>query len=394
MKTHPLILMYMHYYYSSDLHRGIAQYALESGWSLNTSMYRSGFFPERRWDGIVGCFQEKDMFFDNLIEPKGIPAVSLTATELMPCVLPDNHAIGAAGAEHLLELGYKNFAFYFWQSKTHEMIRAQALREKLNLDIHRFFRINHTKTPRVRFQKTNTRIRILKRFLESAPKPIAIMAPLDDLAVEIIDLCETMGFNVPKEVGVLGVNNDRLICNFTPVPLSSIDDDEFKIGYEGAALLDRIIQGGSPPKNSLLIPPKGIVPRKSTDRLDITEVPDRHVAIAVRFIAEHYTEPIQTEDVAAASGISKRPLQNRFSQHMGRSIHEQIVRKRIEHAKGLLRTTDFKTAYIAMESGFGSRERFSKKFKMVVGMTPIEYRRQNPFSPGSDAAATETGFPN
>jgi LacI family transcriptional regulator len=309
------------------------------------------------------------------VKPNKIPAVSLTVSDLLPCVLPDNSAIGSLGADHLIELGYENFAFYFWQSETHELLRAKAFEEKLNPDLHHFYRINFTKTPRTRTQNLETRLRVLRRFLERAPKPIAIMAPLDDLAAEVIELCDDMGLNVPKEVGVLGVNNDGLICDFTPVPLSSIDDNEYRIGYEGAALLDCILKGRELPINRPLIQPQGVKIRKSTDLLEITEVTDRRVAMAVRFIAEHYLTPIKTDDVAAATGISKRPLQDRFTRHVGRSIHEQIVHKRVEHSKTLLRTTDDKTSYIAMVSGFGTRERFSKTFKQVVGINPIDFRQ-------------------
>lgn len=376
MKKSPRILMFMQYYYSENLHRGIAQYALEAGWSLNTSMYRGGQCPDRQWDGIVGSFNEPDDFFNSFVKSRHIPAVSLTASADLPCVLPDNTAIGTQAAEHLIELGYKNIAFYFWQSKTHELQRAAALQARLNPRVHRFYRINHTKQPRVRIQQIETRLCVLRKALKQLPKPVAIMAPLDDLAVEIIDVCVDMGLNVPKEVGVLGVNNDKLICQFTPVPLSSIDDNEFKIGYEGAALLDRIMQGKKPPKKPHLIQPKGVEIRKSTDLLDITEVPDRRVAIAVRFIAENYTKPIQTDDVAKAAGISKRPIQDRFLRHIGRSIHDQIISKRINHAKTLLSSTDYKTSTVAEKSGFGSRERFSKTFKQITGLTPVEYRTQ------------------
>lgn len=377
MNPHPRILMFMQHYYSSDLHRGIAQYALEAGWSLNASMYRSDLFPTRRWDGIVGCFQETDPFFDSFVKPNKIPAVSITENNDLPCVLPDNHAIGALGAEHLLELGYRNFAFYFWHSKRHETIRAEGLEQKLNPNIHSFYKINHTKTPRIREQKIQTRLRALRRFLERAPKPIAVMAPLDDLAIEVIELCQDMGLNVPKDVGVLGVNNDRLICDFSAIPLSSIDDNEYKIGYEGARLLGRLMQGSKTQKKPILIQPQGVEIRKSTDLLDITEVPDRQVAVAVRFIAENYTKPIKSDDVASATGISKRPLQDRFARHIGRSIHDHIIHKRIEHAKKLLRTTDYKTAHVAMESGFGSRERFSKSFKQITDMNPVEFRNSH-----------------
>ena len=370
------ILMFMHHYYSTNLHRGVAQYALEAGWSLNTSMYRSGEVPARQWDGVVGCFEEKDTFYEHRVSPYHIPAVSLTETRLAPCVLPDNAAIGSMGAEHLLELGYKNIAFYFWQSKAHELERAEGLTRRLNPELHRFHRINDTEHPRVRIQPMETRLRIAARAIKRLPKPLAIMAPMDDLAVELIDLCIDMGLSVPEDIGVLGVNNDRLICDFTPIPLSSIDNNEFRIGYEGAARLDRIMQGKERTAGVRRIPPERVVVRKSTDLLDIAEVPDRHVAVAVRFIADHYREPIQTKDVVATTALSKRPLQQRFLRYMGRSIHEQIMHRRIEHAKNLLRSTDYKTSHVALESGFASREHFSRAFLAATGMAPIDYRRQ------------------
>jgi len=375
MKSRPHILMYMQFYYSSELHRGIAQYAMEAGWSLNTSMYRSGQLPHRKWDGIVGAFDNNDEFFTGFVKPNRIPAVSLTETKSLPCVLPDNTAIGTLGAEHLIELGYKNFAFYFWQSKRHEELRAAALQAQLNPQIHRFFSINHAAVPRVRRQQMTVRLRMLRRQLHKLPKPIAIMTPMDDLAVEVIELCDEMGLKVPQEVGILGVNNDKLICDFTQVPLSSIDNNEFKIGYEGAALLDRIMRGAKPPRQARLIPPTGVEIRKSTDLLEITEVPDRQVAYAVRYIAEHYQDAIHTAEVARQAGVSKCSLQDRFIRHMGRTIHDQILNKRIEAAKQLLRTTELKTAAIASESGFGSRERFSKAFKQFTKLSPVAYRQ-------------------
>jgi len=374
MRSRPHIFMYMQFYYSSELHRGIAQYAREAGWSLNTSMYRSGHLPNRKWDGVVGAFDEHDDFYNQFVRPNRIPAVSLTETRSMPCVLPDNTAIGAMGAAHLIELGYKNFAFYFWQSKRHEQVRAEAFRNTLESKNHRFFSINHTTTPRVRQQQMITRLGVLKRQLKLLPKPIAIMAPMDDLAVEIVDVCAGMGLKIPQDIGILGVNNDSLICDFTPVPISSIDDNEYRIGYEGAALLERIMRGKKPPKAPLLIQPKGVHIRKSTDLLDISKAPDRQVAIAIRYISEHYSEPITTKDVVREAGVSQSSLQERFVRQIGRTIHEHILRKRIDCAKKLLSTTTDKTASIAREAGFGSRERFSKAFKMATGLNPVDYR--------------------
>jgi len=365
----------MQYYYSQSLHQGVAQYALEAGWSLNTSNYRSGMLPERSWDGIVGCFQEKDAYYTEFVKPRGIPAVSLTVSDELPSVLPDNEAIGSMAADHLLELGYKNVAFYFWQSTRHELERAESLEKHLAGGIRSFYRINYAAKPRIRLQSMESRLRSARRRLEKLPKPIAIMAPMDDLAVEILEICEDMKLDVPGEVGVLGVNNDDLICNFTTVPLSSIDDNEWKIGYEGAALLDRIMSGADTPERPVLIPPNGVHVRKSTDLLEISDVSNRNVAAALRFISEHFGEPITTNDVAVSSSLSKRHLQAVFSRHVGRTVHDQIMLKRIQHAKTTLRMTDLKISCVATECGFRSREGFSRSFKQIAGLTPAEYRR-------------------
>ncbi len=373
MKPRPRILMYMQFYYSGNLHRGIAQYAMEAGWSLDTSMYRSGLVPNRKWDGVIGSFAERDAFYSSFVQPNHIPAVSLTSTDVVPCVLPDNLAIGKLGAEHLIGLGYKNFAFYFWQSKLHEKLRAKAFKDNLKNGIHRFYKINDTLGPRVRRQSVLARLSGLRRRLQRLPKPIAIMAPMDDLASEIVDLCTDIGLKIPEDVGVLGVNNDKLICDFAPVPISSVDDDEFKIGYEGAALLDRIMKGEAPPLQPLLVQPKRVEIRKSTDLIAITTVPDRQVVVAVRYITQHFGSTINTSNVARAAGVSTQSLQGRFVRHMGCTIHDYIFNKRIEHAKLLLQNPDNKVASVGEASGFGTRERFSRAFKEVVGMNPRTY---------------------
>lgn len=367
----------MQSYYSVNLHRGIAQYAREAGWHLNASMYRNNELPQLKWHGVIGCFQQNDPVITSFIQPHRLPTVSLTHCNELPCVLPDNRAIGSMSADHLLELGYKHFAFYFWESSEPELLRAEALQKRLNPALHTFRNINPSKTPRIRSQSINRRLTFLRHAIKKMPKPVAILAPFDDLAVEVMEVCLDMGLNVPKDVGILGINNDALICDFTPIPLSSVDNDEFRIGFKGAELLDKLMRGQSPATRPILIKPRGVEVRKSTDLLDITDVPDRPVARAVRFIADHYKESIQIRDVAAEAGISKRALHIRFTRHMGRSIHEQIILKRIEYARFLLKTTDCKTTSIALASGFASRERFSVAFKQATGMNPSEFRKMN-----------------
>jgi LacI family transcriptional regulator len=159
------------------------------------------------------------------------------------------------------------------------------------------------------------------------------------------------------------------------VPLSSVDDDLEMQGYQAARLLDRLMNHEPAPAAPVMIPPKGIVTRASTDILAIS---NRDIAIALGFIWQHYTEPIQTAHVAEATGVSRYHLMRLFQAHLGRSISDEITHKRIEHAKQLLVDTDLKAWQIAEQTGFSSIVHLSTTFSRIVGLAPSHFRNQQP----------------
>jgi len=107
-------------------------------------------------------------------------------------------------------------------------------------------------------EKESQLIPWLSRQLTSLPKPVAVFSEYDDFAVEVLNACDSSRTPVPEQLAVLGVGDDPLRCEFAPVPLSSIDDDEEVIGYEAAALLGRLMNNERPPTNPILIPPAPI----------------------------------------------------------------------------------------------------------------------------------------
>ncbi len=62
---------------------------------------------------------------------------------------------------------------------------------------------------------------------------------------------------VPDEVAVIGVDNDEYLCHLSIPPLTSVDVNAEQIGYEAAALLDRMMQGRKPPTK-----PQQLAPRR------------------------------------------------------------------------------------------------------------------------------------
>ena len=85
----------------------------------------------------------------------------------------------------------------------------------------------------------------MARWLKRLPKPIAIMTCHDDRGLQVLDACHRVGLTVPDQVAILGIDNDPFLCNLSNPPLSSIDVNPERIGYEAAAVLDRLMQGAA-----------------------------------------------------------------------------------------------------------------------------------------------------
>lgn len=59
----------------------------------------------------------------------------------------------------------------------------------------------------------------------------------------VLNDCDDVGVSVPEEVAVLGCDNEPLIWDYAPVPLSSIDNNMELQGYEAAKLLGQLMNG-------------------------------------------------------------------------------------------------------------------------------------------------------
>ena len=59
----------------------------------------------------------------------------------------------------------------------------------------------------------------------------------------------------PAEVAVVGVDNDEVLCELSSPPLTSVVPTTFRIGYEAAAWLDRMMRAHKPPKRDHLATP-------------------------------------------------------------------------------------------------------------------------------------------
>jgi AraC family L-rhamnose operon regulatory protein RhaS len=101
------------------------------------------------------------------------------------------------------------------------------------------------------------------------------------------------------------------------------------------------------------------------------------VASAIRFMEEHYREPLRVEQVAASVFLSPDRFTEVFAQGMGRTPRDYLRHLRVEQAKMLLSTTDLPIARIAEASGFGEAAYFTRVVRSVTGMTPSAFRNES-----------------
>jgi len=210
--------------------------------------------------------------------------------------------------------------------------------------------------------------------LEKLPRPLAVFTGQDNLGATLIEICSRKGIHVPEEISILGVDDIELLCDCLAVPLSSIDTNLEKMGYTAAQQLDRLMRGeitnDAPP---ILIPPKEIICRQSTDSL---AVPHPAVVIALKYIKEHFNESITLEDIGEHAGMSKRGMEKAFLKHLGISPATELRRVRLDNAKQLLTETTDKISSIAYDCGYSNSSNLSFAFNRETGMSPRTYRNR------------------
>ena len=213
----------------------------------------------------------------------------------------------------------------------------------------------------------------LEQWVEAWEPPIGVLVTNDLYCRHLIETCRAKGLKVPQDVAIVGTSNEPAICSSPYPSLTSIDLDFELIGYRAAARLDELMDRKGSSSSIEFSPPKGLIPRQSTDSL---AADDPFVANALRYISENGHERIQVDDVVFPSGTNRRTLERKFRASMGRSIAEEISRLRIERSKRLMMETDASFKSLAVDLGFRNADHFCKVFSRIEKITPSQYRRR------------------
>lgn len=129
--------------------------------------------------------------------------------------------------------------------------------------------------------------------------------------------------------------------------------------------------GGPGPSEPVLVGPTRVIERGSTDVLAID---DPQLRAALVFIRRRAGEGIGVPDVLRHVPISRRALEVRFRRRLGRSIHKEIVRVRLDLAKRLLAETDLPLPDIAVRVGYEHASNLCGVFRRELSATPSEFR--------------------
>ena len=384
MKRRPLVAVLTNVSERSDRRtvQGVIAYIRERGnWDLYIEEDPAHRLPQfRKWNGqgIIVSFDDRETAM--AVRGLKIPMVGFGGgrgwydpASRIPYFTTDNAQIAELAVRHLLDCGFSQLACYGdRRSRLHhwceERIQAFCRRaEAAGVPCS----VLRARRPTAR--NWTVLQRELSHWLRSLPKPVGVLACTDLRARGVLQVCRTLGIRVPDDVAVVGVDNDETLCELSMPPLTSIEQGHVQIGYEAAQLLDRLMAGKKAPEWRRVIPPEGLVARQSTD---VVACGDLDLAAAIRFVRERACDGIGVQHVLKAAAISRSTLDQRFLAALGRTVHAEIQRVRVERVKQLLADTNLLIKQVAKRCGFRHPEYMTAVFQKHTGESPVEYRRK------------------
>jgi LacI family transcriptional regulator len=310
----------------------------------------------------------------------GIPAVVFghgrTEISGLVNVVTDSEVIGQMAAEHLLSCGFKHFAYCGIGLDADKDVSWSHLRRQSFSNRIRAAGFDCCDFSLAAPSESSTWLqerRAMARWLQSLPKPLGLMACNDDRARQVVEACKLAGVSVPGQLGIVGVDNDDVVCGLSDPPLSSVAVNFERAGYEAAGALDCLMSSRGPVPGRIIVRATHTVVRRSTD---FVAVEDETVAKALRFIrASASGGDLNVGVVARNVGVSRRLLEKRFRRELGYSVLNEIRRVRTDKIAQLLVETHMPVREIAEALGFADIQHFARYFRACKNVTPLAYRK-------------------
>jgi LacI family transcriptional regulator len=386
-RPHVLVMVETSIAYGRGILRGITRWLhSQRRWSMYLEQHELSASPPAwlagwRGDGVL-C-RVTDPQVAALLRAGGMPVVDLNDLHDdlgFIHIWSDHRAIGRVAAEHLIDRGFRRLGFCGFSDQRWSDLRLEGFRERaveagLVVEV---FESDWFGANAPEWESCQER---LKAWLQGFTPPLAVLACNDLRGQHVIDAARRAGLAVPEEVGVIGVDDDALLCELCDPPLSSVRPNPEEVGYRAAEQLEQLMArrragtaaAGESGPQQILVPPLGVTARQSTD---ILAIDDPQLAAALRLIRERACDGLTVREIVKQSGLSRTSLERRFRDVLGRTPQAEIRGVQMKRVRQLLAETDLPLERIAPLVGFSQASYLSHAFKRDVGESPRDYRRR------------------
>jgi LacI family transcriptional regulator len=354
---------------------GIQEFARERGWESELCPFAPELIDakkRRKYDGVIGRVTPQ-MEADAKKAKISLVNVWMSSPATgVPSVGPDDVVAGRMAAEHLLSRGFRKFGYVGFRRTSVSRTLDRAFRDVLRgAGSNSYSRILNSTSFCDSPRAWDTFQREIRAWTAGLEAPIGVLAATDKLARYVIDAARDRGLEVPKDMAVVGIGNEEVVCMNPEPSITSIELGFHKVGERAAELLGDLMARTSIAEKHIALPPVSLIPRRSTDAYDVA---DGDVAQALRFMADNCHRPIKVRDVIAQASLSWRSMERRFNEVRGGTIAGEIRRLRIERAKRLLSETEMLVKQVAEACGFADTRRLCEVFAKDVEESPEQYR--------------------
>ncbi|MDA3925491.1 MAG: DNA-binding transcriptional regulator [Kiritimatiellae bacterium] len=371
-----------------DMRRGILKYVRSNGpWGLHILEGREGeqkLIHMKEWGctGIIGrpytqelvdVAMQTEMPMILMEDPKGLFLQKSHPLARHSIVQSDTAAIGRLAATYFIDRKFQNFAYVGevhdlgWSVKRGEAFAASV--EEAGFKCHMYGAL-----PVMEQEDAGVERDHLCNWLQSLPKPVALLAAMDNRARQVMDACAWSNISIPHDLAVLGVDNDRDLCENTTPAMSSILLNAERASYNAAAHLDQLMKQTTSERRIITYGPSHVVSRRSTAAFHID---DPIVAKAMGFISTNACSAINVPDVVRFVNASRRLTEMRFREALGHTILEEIRRVRLEEVCTRLIESDQLISEITYACGFDSESHLGTLFRRKFGCTMRDYRKNH-----------------
>jgi LacI family transcriptional regulator len=329
-----------------------------------------------RGDGIIADFD--DPIVGETLCGLPLPVVAVGGSyadpanypEGIPYVATDNAKLVRLAYDHLIDQGLQRFAFYGLPptpGNRWAMEREQAFLGMTRADSLEGLVFRGSPTSAGGWGVAQEAI---ADWVRSLPKPIGIIAVTDARARHLLQACIVADVPVPAEIAVVGIDNDPMAQLLSRIPLTSVIQGAQEMGHTAARLLHQMLHGGRLAQQRIIVPPKGINVQASSRHEPMN---NQHVMRALHYIRQYACLGIKTDQVADYVGVSRTLLEEHFKRELKLTVHQAILRHKLQTARRMLVDAAVPLADVAVRSGFTSLQYMYAVFRRELGCTPRQY---------------------